>query len=167
MSDARKRAEEALNRTGQRCRSYISPGCVGNMCESCDYDYSELRDALRAFLAEPAPACGSVSTVRSDDPPAAPLPTCANCGSNFITTPAPHDATEHPCGCYAPDGDHCHRHPAPPAADEVREAAERLRGDIRRDAVHPRYHRPPWREPGCVECSAVALLAALDAWRRG
>lgn len=54
-------------------------------------------------LAEPAPACGSVSTVRSDDPPAAPLPTCANCGSNLIA-------------------------PAPPAAsDEVREAAEAFR----------------------------------------
>lgn len=41
-------------------------------------------------LAEPAPACGSVSTVRSDDPPAAPLPTCANCGSNLVhPQPAP------------------------------------------------------------------------------
>lgn len=47
-------------------------------------------EALRALLAATATARGSVSTVRSDDPPAKPLPTCGNCGSNFIT-PVPCD----------------------------------------------------------------------------
>lgn len=53
----------------------------------------DLVETLRALLDATAPVSGSVSTVRSDDPPAKPLPTCGNCGSNFIT-PAPDAVAE-------------------------------------------------------------------------
>lgn len=99
MSDTRSRAEEALDRWSSPMSEEdrqewgdLSDELVGRICG--------LASALRALLAEPDPPCGSTSTVRSDDPPAQPLPTCVNCGSNFIT-------------------------PSPSSA--VREAAERLR----------------------------------------
>ena len=62
--------------------------------------------------------------------PVHPFCACARCSGRtaadrcFAVLP---DPAVMPCGCYAPEGDHCHRHSAPPAADEVREAAERCR----------------------------------------
>ncbi len=64
---------------------------------------------------------GPLRPVPADDALLAALP----------AEPAPpmDDDIEHPCGCYAPDGDRCWRHAKPPrpAQDAVREAAEMLR----------------------------------------
>ena len=76
LAAARREAEEAL--------------AVFSRTPRCSVLIHE--DHLRALLAEPAGESGSVSTVRSDDPPAKPLPTCCNCGSNFITPASVSDA---------------------------------------------------------------------------
>lgn len=82
LSEVRRRAEEALATVALRY-----PNGLGSY-----YTLSICTSALRALLDATAPVSGSVSTVRSDDPPAKPLPTCGNCGSNFITpAPAPCD----------------------------------------------------------------------------
>ena len=105
MSEARQRAIAALNRTGQRCRVLVAPGCVGNLCESCDNDYNELRSALRALLDEQdgagktCPDCGGVGWIPEGDEQLG----CIRCNGTGDSSPAPS-----------------------PASDEVRAAAERL-----------------------------------------
>lgn len=107
MSDARKMAEEALAEIaagdhGEYCglRNEMLPAGGKTECYA-DCPKRVAKEALALLAAEPeGKACGSISAVRSDSPPAQPLPTCANCGSNLIA-------------------------PAP-APDAVREAAERL-----------------------------------------
>jgi len=142
VTDARRRAEEALAKWDEHDSYFRERGRkYEGMSRACA---RSLAAALRAVLAEEDER-GAVaaeiaglpvhfvahlprgrvfmhpdtpkSGVRDAWPP--PMPSMIP----VPVAPAPPDATEHPCGCYAPEGDHCHRHPAPPAADEVREAA--------------------------------------------
>jgi hypothetical protein len=124
MDSARKRAEEWL--AGYDAVVKALP--LGSV------DTTEVR-LLRALLAaEPAKVSGSVSIVRSDDPPAKPLPTCVNCGSNFIM-------------------------PAPPAGAAVREAAEAVCERLCGGAGEAYYRKVA---PGLV-ADIEALRAALRA----
>ncbi len=56
----------------------------------------------------------------------------------LLAEPAPpmDDDIEHPCGCYAPDGNRCWRHAAPATPDAVREAAERLDPALPEEPAH-------------------------------
>lgn len=106
MDSARKMAEEALAKHQKAFDWNEEDGCK---CVPCALS--------RLLAAEPAKVSGSVSIVRSDDPPAKPLPTCVNCGSNFIT-PAPPAGAEVArltallrecnavCLCGCPDSEH-------------------------------------------------------------
>lgn len=105
----------------------------------------EALSALSLLAAEPAKVSGSVSIVRSDDPPAKPLPTCVNCGSNFIT-------------------------PAAPPSDAVREAAEVVRTiltahDARLSESGVLTYGPPSKGTGFV--AAIQWLRRYDAARGG
>lgn len=86
------------------------------------------------------------------------------------------DTIEHPCGCYAPDGDVCYRHAQPPrpAQDAVGEAAEEAQQAQRYDieftgGAYSEYRSmEPAPDGDWVKADVLdALLYALAAARGG
>ena len=164
------------------------PAPCGGRCEDALDSRSPCPSCAERLAPPPALSFGSTSTACSDSTPAQPLPTCVNCGSNFFT-PAPSPARDEvreaaeravavplfhspfcdyrrvcTCGAARARADllaALSSPPAAPAKDEVREAAERLRGvasagvefdDERLDYVTVQIDRETW--------NAVRALAA-------